>query len=376
MQLKQIDLYLLRIQLRMPVKHNLANHSFTENLVVKVTTGDGVAGYGEGVPRQYVTGETSKDSLRSLHDFLIPRAKIFRAAAPTDLERALAGLTAVGSRVKTPAACCALELAILDAAGKSWGQSVADMLGGSNRPLTYSAVIPITTRSRFLRLLYLIRDLEMHFVKIKVGSDKDLERLALARQILGDEVDLRVDANGAWRAMEAENRIAAMRSYGISAVEQPVAKHDIQGMKRVAEGAAVPVIADESLCTEYDAKQLASLTACQVFNLRLSKCGGMFAAKRVHEIGRKKGIVAQLGCQIGETGILASAGHQLAASLKLLYLEGCYSNYLLKEDVVNEPLQIGTGGVVQPLREFGLGMSVNEKALKRLAVMHQMIKLQ
>jgi muconate cycloisomerase len=217
--------------------------------------------------------------------------------------------------------------------------------------------------------------MEMSFVKIKVGNEKDTEVLSLAREILGHKVDIRVDANGAWSAEEAEERIAAMMAYSISAVEQPVPKEDILGLKRVAERVEIPVIADESLCLEHDAKHLAALGACQVFNLRLSKCGGILAANRLYEIGRKKAIAAQLGCQVGETGILSAAGRQLASSRKMIYLEGSYSRYLLQDDIVNEPVEFGPGGVAQPLAGHGLGVSVNEDVLQNLAVLHQEISL-
>ena len=249
------------------------------------------------------------------------------------------------------------------------------MLGDADKPLIYSAVIPMMSSPSFLRLLHLIRDMEMSFVKIKVGNNRDTEVLSLAREILGQEVDIRVDANGAWSSEEAEKRIAAMMAYGISAVEQPVPKEDIQGLKRLAEQIEIPIIADESLCLERDAKKLASLDACQVFNLRLSKCGGILAANRLYEIGRKKAIAAQLGCQVGETGILSAAGRQLASSLKLLYLEGSYSSYLLKDDIVSEPVEFGPGGVAQPLAGHGLGVGINEETLHHLAFMHGEIRL-
>jgi muconate cycloisomerase len=163
--------------------------------------------------------------------------------------------------------------------------------------------------------------------------------------------------------------------YGISAVEQPVAKENFRGLKRVSESVPIPVIADESVCFEQDAKNLASQEACQIFNLRLSKCGGILAAARIYEIGRKKGINAQLGCQVGETGILAAAGRHLATSLELLYHEGSYASYLLEEDIVNEPVSFGLGGLAQPLAGHGLGVTVNEDALQRLAVLHEKISI-
>jgi muconate cycloisomerase len=375
MWLKKIHLYLLQIQLCMPIKHYLAERTHSENLVVKVVTDSGVVGFGEGIARQYVTGEVMESSLRFLQDHLIPELNGFHLSEPPDLIEALAELLSEDNRAQAPAACCALELAILDAAGKTWSQSVAQMLGGGDQPLIYSAVIPMMSYPSFHRLLHLIRDMEMSFVKIKVGNERDTEILSLAREILGHEVDLRVDANGAWSSEEAGKRIAAMMAYGISAVEQPVPKEDILGLKRVSEQVEIPVIVDESLCLERDAKKLVSLDACQVFNLRLSKCGGILAANRLYEIGRKKAIAAQLGCQVGETGILSAAGRQLAATRKLLYLEGSYSSYLLKDDIVNEPVEFGPGGVAQPLAGHGLGVSVNEETLQRLTVMHEEIRL-
>ena len=122
MQLKQIELYRLQIPFWLPIKHHLANHTSSDNLVVKVTTDAGVAGYGEGVARRYVTGETTDASLDFLRDHLIPQINGFQAANLVDLEKTLAALLSPESRTKAPAACCALELAILDAAGKSWDQ--------------------------------------------------------------------------------------------------------------------------------------------------------------------------------------------------------------------------------------------------------------
>jgi L-alanine-DL-glutamate epimerase-like enolase superfamily enzyme len=310
-----------------------------------------------------------------LRDHLIPKSNGLHWDDPDDLFCKLRELISEPNRAQAPAACCALELAILDAAGKTWGQPVAKFFGGEREPLVYSAIIPMMNQPSFHRLLHLIRDTRMSFVKIKVGNDQDLAVLSLAREILGHEVDLRVDANGAWSVEEAEERIGAMIPYGISAVEQPVPKSDMAGLKRLSDRMDTLVIADESLCIERDAKDLASLCACKVFNLRLSKCGGILAAHRMFEIGQKQGIAAQLGCQVGETGILSAAGRQFAMSHKLRYLEGSYSNYILKEDIVNEPLEFGPGGIARPLIGPGLGIKVNEEALERLTVMREEMAL-
>lgn len=375
MKLKQIKLLSLQIPLCMPIKHYLAERTHSENLVVQVETDSGVIGFGEGIPRQYVTGEITESSLRLLKDHLVPELNGFHPSGPPDLIEVLAKLLSEDNRAQAPAACCALELAILDAAGKTWGQSVAQMLGGEDQPLIYSAVIPMMSYPSFHRLLHLIRDMEMCYVKIKVGNERDTEILSVAREILGTKVDIRVDANGAWSNEEAKKRIEEMMPYGISAVEQPVPKEDILGLRRLSEQVEIPIIVDESLCLERDAENLVSQNACQIFNLRLSKCGGILGANRLYEIAQKYAIAAQLGCQVGETGILSAAGRQLASNKKFLYLEGSYSSYLLKDDIVNEPVEFGPGGVAQPLTGHGLGVSVNEETLQRLVVMHEEIRM-
>lgn len=375
MQLKQIEFFRLQIPLCMPIKHYLAERSHSENIVVKVVSDSGVVGYGEGIPREYVTGETTAASLAFLRNHLIPQSNGLHWNDPEDLFGKLRELISETKRARAPAACCALELAILDAAGKKWRKSVAELLGAGGEPLVYSAVIPMMSQPSFHRLLHLIREAQMSFVKIKVGNERDLAVLSLAREILGHQVDLRVDANGAWSAEEAEKRLGAMMAYGISAVEQPVAKHDFAGLKRLSDRMDIPVIADESLCLENDAEDLASLQACKVFNLRLSKCGGILAADRLFRIGQHKGIAAQLGCQVGETAILSAAGRQFAMSRKVRYLEGSYSNYLLKADIVHEPVEFGPGGLAHPLTGPGLGIKVKEEALQHLAVLHEEISL-
>ena len=164
MKLKQIKLLSLQIPLCMPIKHYLAEHTYSENLVVKVVADSGVVGFGEGIARQYVTGEVMESSLRLLQDHLIPELNGFHFSGPPDLIEALGELFTEENRAQAPAACCALELAILDAAGKTWGQSVAQMLGRGDQPLIYSAVIPMMSHPSFHRLLHLIRDMEMSYV--------------------------------------------------------------------------------------------------------------------------------------------------------------------------------------------------------------------
>jgi len=213
---------------------------------------------------------------------------------------------------------------VLDAAGRAWGLPWREFLGpaGGNR-LVYSAVLPLASPEALAPLLDLVKSMEMPFLKLKVGGPDDLETLRMARQVLGWQVDIRVDANCAWTASEAVRRLKEMAPFRLSAVEQPVAKDDFEGLREVGAATGLPVIADESLCTEAEGRKLIDLQASRLFNLRLSKCGGPGAAGRIRRLAAAAGVQCQLGCQVGETSILAAAGRHFASyGPPLVYLEG------------------------------------------------------
>jgi len=247
---------------------------------------------------------------------------------------------------------------------------MADFLGPRwEGNVMYSAVLPLSAGPQLSHFLQLVRALGLRQVKVKVGEDNDLDTLALARRELGEEADLRVDANGAWSVAEAIPRIREMEAFHLSAVEQPVAKDDFAGLRQVREAVNVPIMADESLCTLEDARRLIDLEACQMFNIRLSKCGGLTNSIRLKEMADAAGIRCQLGCHVGETSILAAAGRHFALTQEsLVYLEGSFASYLLTRDPVQESVVFGQGGVGLPLAGPGLGITVQEEALDELAV--------
>jgi muconate cycloisomerase len=152
-------------------------------------------------------------------------------------------------------------------------------------------------------------------------------------------------------------------------VEQPVAKDDFAGLQAVGAAAGLPVIADESLCTERDALRLIELKACQIFNVRLSKCGGLLAATRIRRLAAAAGLRCQLGCHVGETSILAAAGRHFAlCDPELLYMEGSFAPFLFARDPVAQAVVFGPGGAARELDGPGLGIEVLDPVLNELAV--------
>src|SRR5262249_25680564 len=153
------------------------------------------------------------------------------------------------------------------------------------------------------------------------GQD-DVYRLKNIRQRLGWKKDLRVDANEAWTSAEAAERIQALEPFKLSAVEQPVAHADVGVLREVRRRTPVPIMLDESLCSMVDAERALAQESCDLYNLRLSKCGGFIPTLRLAQFAVKHGLGYQLGCQVGETALLSAGGRHFAASVAgLRYLE-------------------------------------------------------
>jgi muconate cycloisomerase len=373
MIVSKVDIWHLKLAFLSPIRHNLATHEGSENIVVKVSTDGGVAGYGEGIPRFFVTGELMPGSLSFLKEVLAPAVMKTKFTTTREVSETLADLYRETAAVNHPGAFCAMETALLDAAGRTWELPLSELIGPKVRDrVTYSAVVPMASEPQMAHFFNLVKMNQMQFLKLKVGTDADLKILQLAREKLGWEVDIRVDANGAWTAPEAIQRIKEMAPYKISAVEQPVAKEDFAGMKSVSAAVDVPVIADESLCHEEDAQRLIDLGACRIFNLRLSKCGGLGAATRIRRLAQEAGMLCQLGCHVGETSILSAAGRHFAlCSPELVYVEGSFASFLLSRDLVPQPVAFEFAGLAHELPGPGLGIQVMDRTLDELAVSHQ-----
>src|SRR5207248_6143260 len=101
----------------------------------------------------------------------------------------------------------------------------------------------------------------------------------------------------------------------------------------------VPIMLDESLCGMVDARRARDRATCDLFNLRLSKCGGFIPSLRLAQFAHQENLGYQLGCQVGETAILSAAGRHFASSVRgLRYLEGSYDRHLVYERLSKEDI--------------------------------------
>jgi muconate cycloisomerase len=381
-KIAELTAYHVRIPLRKAIRHASHRRAETDNALVRCVLDDRTEGYGEGVPRDYVTGETIDSSLALLRRSDLPAqlepCPDFPRAVALAERLALAPVPGDDRQCEGNAARCAVELAVLDAYGKRFGRplsAVAQLLApdlyAPQNWVRYSGLIASARGVKAAALALGLRFYGFRQVKVKVGiaGQDDPGRLSRIRRRSGRKMDLRVDANEAWPADEAADRIRALEPWGISCVEQPVPHAEVGRLREIRRQAGVPVMLDESLCSRVDAERAVEGQTCDLFNLRLSKCGGFIPSLRLAQLARRHGLGCQLGCQVGETAVLSAAGRHFACGVGgLRYLEGSYDSHLVREALGTRDITFGWGGWAPALPGPGLGVAVDPAALERVAV--------
>jgi L-alanine-DL-glutamate epimerase-like enolase superfamily enzyme len=304
----------LRAPLHTPFVTALRTTSHVESAVVRVTTSDGIVGYGEAPQVWRVTGESVAGARACLEG---PLAEIVLGRDEADLTDLAASIA--GAVVGNHGAKAALEVALHDIVARRQGISLARLLGGPTAEhrvrtdVTVSAGDPEevadSARARIAE--------GFGTLKLKVGTDArtDVARLRAVREAVGPDVVLRADANQGWTADQAIEVIGSLEDAGVRLefVEQPVPAADLDGLARVTASVNTPVMADESVFGMRDLAELVRRHAADLVNIKLAKCGGLVAAAALHRFATEHGVSTSVGSMMeGPIGVGAAASFAAA----------------------------------------------------------------
>jgi L-alanine-DL-glutamate epimerase-like enolase superfamily enzyme len=278
---------------------------------VRIIGDDGVEGWGEAAPNRFY-GETADTALGALAR-LAPIVEQCDAWAIEDVEAEMNRAIRFNGSVKS-----AISAALHDLAGKRLGIPVYKLWGlnPANAPLS-SFTIAIAANDDELRQR-IAQASTYPVLKVKLGTDHDEHIIRTVREAAPTKV-LRVDANAAWTPKRALRMIDVLVECGVEYVEQPLAAHDIDGLRFVRERSILPVIADESCVVSSDIPRLVG--AVDGINLKLSKCGGLREALKMIATARSHGMLVMAGCMI-ETSLGITAAAHLAPLLDYADVDG------------------------------------------------------
>ena len=229
-----------------------------------------------------------------------------------------------GALGKNPFAQCALDQAAHDLWGKKMGKPVYELWGldASKIPLS-DYTIGIDKIETMVAKMQEFPDWPIY--KIKLGTPDDL---AIVRELRKHtDAVFRVDANCAWTVEETIRNSHEFKPLNVQFIEQPMAADQWEGMQRVFQESALPLIADESCIVESDVQRCHG--HFHGINIKLSKCGGLTPARRMIQQARQLGLEVMVGCMTESTvGISAIA--QLLPLLDYVDMDGAM---LLAEDI-------------------------------------------
>jgi L-alanine-DL-glutamate epimerase-like enolase superfamily enzyme len=375
---KVIEMHLCAVDLplRIAFRHAAAERRTSESVFVRLRLDNGVDGWGECLPRRYVTGETVEHAVAVLRDRIGPALVGEHFASLDDVVAFLTACDGAAPAAWVPpdrphaAAWCAVDLALVDAFTRSEHRpAVAALLGSPSAtgatigPLRYSGVASAERGARAVVSLVKLRAFGLQQVKLKVDTERAIATTSVARRVLGRRSNIRVDANMAWSAADAPGLVDELMALGVHWFEQPVASDDLETMARLVERSGADIVADESFTTRASLETLVARRACTGVNVRISKCGGLVAAHARSREAFDAGLRVQVGCQVGESSLLSSAQLTLLAALTsqtldVRYAEGCFGRHLLSHDPAAPTLQFGAGGRPPP-RPPGPGFGVH-----------------
>ena len=383
----QLDLFAVDLPFKVVVRHAAAARTSSDSLFLRSRLDDGTEGWGESLPRAYVSGESREQAFDLLRDTILPAlaGHSFRSLseAVSYLEKCDGKAPPEWVRPEVPqtSAWCSVDLALLDAFGKAAGEPAGPAVTDGQAPAAtgveryrYSGVVSAGHGWPYAKSLLKIRAFGFRQVKLKLEREGPVRAARTARRLLGRRVDLRVDANMAWDVEQALEVMGELRAVGIRSFEQPIASSDLAGLARLVAESSAHIMVDEGLTDRDSLQRFILQRACTGVNVRISKCGGLVAADARCREALAAGLLLQVGCQVGESSLLSAAHLRLLSALAPLtpgvrYAEGCFGRHLLREDPVSPLVQFRYGGRPPPRPGgAGLGVRVDLAALQRYVV--------
>lgn len=365
--IERIEARILDIPTIRPHKLSFGAISRQSPVIVQLWLRNGATGFGEAAT---IGGPSwNEESPESIHH------AITRHLAPALLGQDGARFEACLSRMDLACkgnafAKSAVEIALLDAVARTLGLPVWQLLGGKQReslPLAWTLASGDIERD--LAEAHLRLEQQRHRIfKIKIGArtpEADVAHVSQIARGLQGRATLTVDVNQAWDGATARRYLPPLIEAGVTLIEQPVAHWNVpalQDLSATLQGALV--MADESVCTPYDAMRLARERACHVFSLKVAKHGGLLRTRQVAAIAQAADITWYGGTML-ETSIGSAASAQVFATLGGAH-HNCelFGPQLLVDDIVAERM---------PIRDFalqlpdgpGLGVEVDLQQLAR-----------
>lgn len=349
----------LQMELKAPFTTSFGTFQRKELILVEVVDRDGVSGWGESVAfsAPWYSEETVKTNWHMLEDFLVPLALAEPIHHPEELSKRFAAIR------QNNMAKAALEGAVWDLYAKRLGVPLSQALGGTKKDIEVGVSIGIQpTVADLLQVMerYVAQGYRRIKVKIKPGWDVDVIRDV--RRAFPD-VPLMADANSAYTLADAD-RLKALDEFGLMMIEQPLAADDLVDHALLQPLLQTPICLDESIRSYDDARKALDLGSCRIINIKIGRVGGLWEAKRIHDLCAERGAPVWCGGML-EAGV--GRAHNIAiTTLENFTLPGdtAASSHYWERDIITPEVEVH-GGLIRVPDAPGIGYDVDRRQVER-----------
>jgi len=368
LKIEEIQVFPLRIPFKISARISSWDFGFCESMLVKLKS-SGFVGFGEAVTDPVFTGETVESIVAAIRNYLGPAVLGMNPFSLREIHNKMDA-----ALVKNTAAKAAIDTGCLDLVGNATEQTVYNLLGGDFNPKILEVPeIVIGSLNEDVKFCEEAVARGVRSLKVKVGEgiEQDVERVKRIREAVGDDVEVRLDANQGWRnywtALKATRLV---EKYNISLLEQPVHARDLKACALLRKATQIPIMLDESVHDVNDALSAIEHEACDVISVKTMKAGGLLRIKELVELCSAHGIPCHMGTS-WETEVGWAANLNLIRGLPGIKLWDAYS-----PTEIYWGLKASIGSPIHALTEHGvtvvkfpdgpgLGIVVDESALTK-----------
>ncbi len=363
MKITSVEIYKFNVPLLEPFVIAIETITHAQSILIKINTDTDIYGWGECNPYRSIVGETQGTCFEAAQ-FL---ANILRGSNPVAVGNCIAQMDKMLHSNRC--AKSAFDMALYDIASKAANMPLYAYLGGdNNRDIHTDMTVGINTPAYMAASALRFKNAGFPAIKIKLGTNKndDTARIKAIREAVGNDIPLRVDANQGWDEPTAIATLRAIAPYDIEHCEQPVKARHFASMANVKRQSPIPIMADESVFDATDAFNLAQMNACNYFNIKLAKSGGIHNALKINAIAEAAGIKCQVGC-FSETRLAMTAlMHFVLACPNVIHFDMDAPLMLSSDPILRGVIYGEKGSVFLEEGSVGIGAEVDEAFLREM----------
>ncbi len=361
LQITSVELYKLSIPLKQPFVISLGPQYDADNVIVVINTNTGIKGWGECSPYMSINGESMDTCFIVGQDL----AKAIKGKDPLQIEDCINAMERIITRNESIKS--AFDMALYDIAAQHAGLPLYKFLGGEkNKPISTDMTVGLGSPEKMAAEAVEYKAAGFPSIKVKLGTttEEDVARIKAIRSAIGNELPLRIDANQGWSVETAIATLQALKEFGIEHCEEPIARWNFMALPELRKNSPIKIMSDESCFDEHDAERLAKLNACDYFNVKLGKSGGIYHALKIVDVAKAHKLKLQVGCFM-ESRLAITALVHFAYSSNLIVHYDLDTPLMLKEDPVVGGMQFLENGFVEIDESVGIGATIDEKYLEK-----------